>query len=76
MFDTKMFDEISKRLSENKLTNVWLMARLAEVGFKVDKVSFSRWLHGVQLGSRAVECKAICEKILDTYDKFMKEVVI
>lgn len=68
-----MFEDIKAKLNENDLTFAWLMARLAEEGIIVDKVSMSKWTHGKQLGKKAELVRDTSIVIIEKYEKAMKE---
>ena len=48
-----LFDDVTEFLKINGLTYKWLIERLKERNIIVDKVSMSKWAHGVQLTDKA-----------------------
>ena len=70
-----LFDDVTTTLKIHGLTYKWLMERLDECGCTVDKVSFSKWVHGVQVTERAQEVHKLSLKILKEYNKRFAEKV-
>lgn len=70
-----LFDDVRQLLEIHGLTYKWLLARLEEVGCKVDKVSLSKWTHGVQVTEKARKVHDLSIKILDDYCKKFAEKV-
>lgn len=68
-----LYDDVTEILLQNGLTYKWLIARLAEQGFKVDKVSISKWAHGVQVTDKAIKGHDLALKILNDYVKHFAE---
>lgn len=62
-----LYDDVTTFLKIHGLTYKWLLQRLEDVGCKVDKVSLSKWSHGVQVTDKAVKVHALCVQILDKY---------
>ena len=71
----KLFDDVSDMLKIHGLTYKWLLERLAEMGYSVDKVSISKWVHGEQIADRAKEVHTACLKIMNEYQKKFAEKV-
>lgn len=71
--DSNLFDDVTTALKINGLTYKWLIARLEEKGCKVDKVSLSKWAHGVQVTERAYKVHECAVVILDEYRKRFAE---
>ena len=65
-----LFDDVNELLKKHGLTYKWMIDRLADMGFKTDKVSISKWAHGVQVTDRAMQAHSLCLKILKEYEKF------
>lgn len=62
-----LFDDITIMLKDHDLTYKWLISRLKEIGFDVDKVSMSKWAHGVQISGKAQEAHTLSVKIINLY---------
>lgn len=70
-----LFDDVAQLLKIHGLTYKWLLARLEEVGCKTDKVSLSKWSHGVQVTEKARTVHDLSIKILQDYCKRFAEKV-
>lgn len=64
-----LFDDVSEFLKIHGLTYKWLTERLEEMGCTVDKVSISKWVHGVQVTDKARAAHDLAVKILKEYEK-------
>lgn len=62
-----LFDDVTNLLKIHGLTYKWLLARLEEKGCKVNKVSLSKWSHGVQVSDKAYKVYELSMLILDEY---------
>lgn len=62
-----LFDDVTNLLKIHGLTYKWLMERLNENGCDVNKVSFSKWVHGEQLTAKAQSVHDMSLKIIDLY---------
>lgn len=62
-----LFDDVNERLKIHGLTYKWLMERLNENGCEVNKVSFSKWVHGEQVTAKAEKVHEMSLKIIDLY---------
>lgn len=62
-----LFDDVNELLKIHGLTYKWLMERLNEQGFEVNKVSFSKWVHGEQVTEKAEKVHDMSLKIIDLY---------
>lgn len=71
----ELFDDVTEQLKEHGLTYKWLIERLAECGCYVDKVSISKWAHGVQVYDKAKEAHDLALKILEKYKNGFAEKV-
>ena len=70
-----LFDDITILLNDHDLTYKWLIMRLKEIGFDTDKVSMSKWVHGVQCSGKAQEAHDLSLKIINLYTKTFAEKV-
>lgn len=73
--ERKLFDDVTELLKIHGLTYKWLMERLNENGCDVNKVSFSKWVHGEQLTAKAQNAHAMALRIIDLYCKSFAEKV-
>lgn len=64
----ELFDDVTELLKKNGLTYRWMVDRLADMGFATDKVSISKWAHGVQVAERAKQAHELCLEILQHYE--------
>lgn len=64
-----LFDDVADLLKIHGLTYKWLTERLNEAGCTVDKVSMSKWVHGVQVTDKARTAHDLSLKILKEYSK-------
>ena len=71
----RLFDDVVERLKIHGLTYKWLMERLNEQGCDVNKVSFSKWIHGEQVTEKAQKAHEMSVKIIDLYCKQFAEKV-
>lgn len=73
--ESKLFDDVTKKLKENNLTYKWLLCMLQSKGMNVSTVSLSKWVHGVQIAQTAQEAHDLSIKIINLYVKsFVKKV--
>ncbi len=61
---------ISNLLSEYRLTQVWLIQKLAENGIITNKSEMSSILHGTRCGSKVDAILIISLKILNIYGRY------
>lgn len=71
----ELFKDVNDLLKIHGLTYKWMMSRLGEKGCKVDKVSISKWAHGVQITDKAYKVHDLCIVILEEYRKSFAEKV-
>lgn len=64
-----LYASIKERLTSFRLTQVWLIHRLAEQGLITDKSEMSSVLAGVRFGLKADEILRKSDAILTTYAK-------
>lgn len=64
----ELFDDVTELLKKHGLTYRWMVDRLADMGFVTDKVSISKWAHGVQIAERAKQAHELCLRILQNYE--------
>lgn len=67
--EQKLFEDVSELLKVHGLTYKWLMAQLNRKGCNVNKVSFSKWVHGEQVTAKAQNAHTMALKIIDLYCK-------
>lgn len=65
--DRQKRDNIKKLLTENSLTQVWLINRLEEEGLETDKTELSSVLSGCRKGAKAEAILSLSESILARY---------
>lgn len=70
-----LFDDVTNLLKIHGLTYKWLMEKLNEKGCDVNKVSFSKWVHGEQVTQKAQSVHEMSLKIIDLYCKEFAEKV-
>lgn len=73
--EKRLFDDVVERLKIHGLSYKWLMERLNEQGCDVNKVSFSKWIHGEQVTDKAKKVHEMSMKIIDLYCKKFAEKV-
>lgn len=71
----QLFDDVAELLKIHGLTYKWLAERLEEAGCTVDKVTMSKWVHGVQITEKARTAHDLSLKILNKYTKSFAEKV-
>lgn len=71
----ELFDDVTTQLKIHGLTYKWLIERLEEMGCHVDKVSISKWAHGVQVKGKAKEVHELSLKVLKEYSENFAEKV-
>ena len=73
--ENMLFDDVAELLKIHGLTYKWLTERLNEAGCPVDKVSMSKWVHGVQVTDKAKVAHDLSLKIMKEYSKRFAEKV-
>lgn len=67
--------EIKRRLSNYRLSQVWLIHQLAKRGLKTDKTELSSVLSGSRVGAKAEYLLNMCVDVLDWYQSSFVEIV-
>lgn len=67
----ELIELVRGKVERNRLTYVWLIARLTEQGVRLDKYEMSAILGAVRLGAKANEVLRRSADILSDYERLM-----